>query len=83
MNRLGILCRASVILLSVLRQRLGKQNRSAMVSRMSIVDSWFTVFLHLLGHDHVHGGHQARIMKEEENRLLEVIDAVLGSPDAS
>lgn len=29
--------------------------------------------LHLLGHDHVHGGHQARIMKEEEARLLRAI----------
>ena len=39
--------------------------------------------LHLLGHDHVHGGHQARIMKQEEDRLLEVIDQVLGAPGAS
>ena len=37
-------------------------------------------YLHLLGHDHVHGGHQARIMKQEEDRLLEVLDRVLGSP---
>lgn len=40
-------------------------------------------FLHLLGHDHVHGGHQARNMKQEENRLLEVIDRVMGSAEAS
>ena len=26
--------------------------------------------LHLLGHDHVHGGHQARIMKAVEQRLV-------------
>lgn len=25
--------------------------------------------LHLLGHDHVHGGHQARKMKQEEARI--------------
>ena len=37
--------------------------------------------LHLLGHDHVHGGHQARIMKEQENRLLEVLDTELGSAE--
>ena len=39
-------------------------------------------FLHLLGHDHVNGGHQARIMKQEEERLLEVLDQVLGSPQS-
>ena len=37
--------------------------------------------LHLLGHDHVHGGHQARNMKQEENRLLDVIDSKLGSAE--
>lgn len=34
--------------------------------------------LHLLGHDHVHGGHQARIMKNEETRLLDELAATLG-----
>jgi probable rRNA maturation factor len=29
--------------------------------------------LHLLGHDHVHGGPQARRMKQEEGRLLAAI----------
>ena len=29
--------------------------------------------LHLLGHDHVHGGHQARLMKAAEARLLRVL----------
>lgn len=29
--------------------------------------------LHLLGHDHVHGGHQARRMKLEETRLLKLL----------
>ena len=29
--------------------------------------------LHLLGHDHVHGGHQARKMKLEEARLLRLL----------
>ena len=29
--------------------------------------------LHLLGHDHVHGGRQARKMKNEEERLLQLI----------
>ena len=29
--------------------------------------------LHLLGHDHVHGGPQARRMKAEEARLLQVL----------
>ena len=38
-------------------------------------------FLHLLGHDHVNGGHQARNMKLEENRLLEVVDQVMGSAE--
>ena len=31
--------------------------------------------LHLLGHDHVHGGAQARRMKAEERRLLALLDA--------
>ena len=38
-------------------------------------------FLHLLGHDHVNGGHQARNMKLEENLLLEVVDQVMGSAE--
>ena len=29
--------------------------------------------LHLLGHDHVHGGRQAAKMKREEKRLMELI----------
>ena len=29
--------------------------------------------LHLLGHDHVHGGAQARRMKKEESRLLALL----------
>ena len=37
--------------------------------------------LHLLGHDHVHGGHPARIMKEQEGRLLDVLDTELGAAD--
>lgn len=32
--------------------------------------------LHLLGHDHVHGGHQARRMKLEEQRLLGILAGV-------
>lgn len=35
--------------------------------------------LHLLGHDHVHGGHQARLMQEEEARLLRLLETTLGS----
>ena len=35
--------------------------------------------LHLLGHDHVHGGAQAQRMKEEEKRLLALLEAQLGS----
>lgn len=31
--------------------------------------------LHLLGHDHVHGGHQARRMKEEEERIAAALKA--------
>ena len=34
-------------------------------------------FLHLLGHDHVHGGRQAAKMKREEDRLLSYIGAHL------
>ena len=30
-------------------------------------------FLHLLGHDHVHGGRQAAKMKREEQRLLDYL----------
>ncbi|MEM6733107.1 MAG: rRNA maturation RNase YbeY [Myxococcota bacterium] len=33
--------------------------------------------LHLLGHDHVHGGPQARKMKREENRILPLIEQAL------
>jgi len=29
--------------------------------------------LHLLGHDHVHGGHQARKMKQEEARVMAAV----------
>ena len=32
--------------------------------------------LHLLGHDHVHGGVQARRMKAEEARLLALLEQV-------
>ena len=35
-------------------------------------------FLHLLGHDHVHGGWQARRMREQEERLLKLLDKRLG-----
>ncbi len=31
--------------------------------------------LHLLGHDHVHGGWQARIMRDEERRLWAIVGA--------
>ena len=31
--------------------------------------------LHLVGHDHVHGGTQARRMKREQARLLRLLDA--------
>ncbi len=31
--------------------------------------------LHLVGHDHIHGGPQARKMKREEERLLRVLKA--------
>ncbi len=34
--------------------------------------------LHLLGHDHVHGGRQAAKMKAEEKRILEFIDGATG-----
>lgn len=34
--------------------------------------------LHLLGHDHIHGGHQARKMRQEEERLLAVLESELG-----
>ena len=34
--------------------------------------------LHLLGHDHVHGGRQAAKMTREEQRLLELLDVELG-----
>lgn len=34
--------------------------------------------LHLIGHDHVHGGWQARRMKEEEARLLRAVEEALG-----
>lgn len=34
--------------------------------------------LHLLGHDHVHGGRQAAKMKREEERLLKLLDKNLG-----
>ena len=33
--------------------------------------------LHLLGHDHVHGGHQARRMQQQEQRLLQLLDREL------
>ena len=36
-------------------------------------------FLHLLGHDHVHGGRQAAKMKREEERLLDYLQAHLGA----
>ncbi len=38
---------------------------------------WLLVhgILHLLGHDHVHGGPQARRMRQEELRLLALLDA--------
>ena len=35
--------------------------------------------LHLLGHDHVHGGRQAAKMRKEEDRLLGLLDGELGS----
>ena len=35
--------------------------------------------LHLLGHDHVHGGRQAKKMRLEEDRLLGLLDEELGS----
>jgi len=38
--------------------------------------------LHLLGHDHVHGGTQARRMKREERRLTLLLDAALPLPVA-
>ena len=34
--------------------------------------------LHLLGHDHVHGGRQAAKMKREEERLYELLEKALG-----
>ena len=34
-------------------------------------------FLHLLGHDHIHGGRQAAKMKREEVRLLDYLQAHL------
>lgn len=36
--------------------------------------------LHLLGHDHVHGGWQARRMTQEETRVLAVLRKRLGKP---
>lgn len=36
--------------------------------------------LHLLGHDHVHGGRQARRMTQEETRLLALLRKELGKP---
>ena len=33
--------------------------------------------LHLLGHDHVHGGRQASKMKREESRILAILDKEL------
>lgn len=35
--------------------------------------------LHLLGHDHVHGGRQAGRMRREEARLLQLLDETLGT----
>jgi len=35
--------------------------------------------LHLLGHDHVHGGPQARRMRAEERRLTALLDDAPGS----
>ena len=37
--------------------------------------------LHLLGHDHVHGGRQARRMRLEEERLLRLLEERLPSED--
>ena len=34
--------------------------------------------LHLLGYDHVHGGWQARKMKEQEERLLSLLNRMQG-----
>jgi probable rRNA maturation factor len=34
--------------------------------------------LHLLGHDHIHGGRQAAKMRREEDRLLAELDSALG-----
>ena len=34
--------------------------------------------LHLLGHDHVHGGRQAAKMRREEERLLSLLEEELG-----
>ena len=35
--------------------------------------------LHLLGHDHVHGGRQAAKMRREEDRLLNLLEEELGA----
>ena len=35
-------------------------------------------FLHLLGHDHIHGGRQAGNMRKEEERILEVDGPSIG-----
>ena len=38
--------------------------------------------LHLIGHDHVHGGRQAGKMRREEDRLIAYLLKELGPPDA-
>ena len=37
--------------------------------------------LHLVGHDHIHGGRQAAKMKKEEERLLDCLSTELGDAD--
>ena len=37
--------------------------------------------LHLMGHDHIHGGRQAAKMRKEEDRLVAYLTTHLGPPD--